>query len=71
MASNEVPPPRLPEPTPEYSASYMQDLVRALEIFIEQERNPGELRGTKITLTDLLQAPLDLRQEHCIMTVVR
>ena len=53
MASNEVPPPRLPEPTPEYSASYMQDLVRALEIFIEQERNPGELRGTKITLTDL------------------
>ncbi len=53
MASNEVPPPRLPEPTPEYSASYMQDLVRALEIFIEQERNPGQLRGTTITLTNL------------------
>tara|TARA_R100001509_G_C4847667_1_gene208880 strand:- start:659 stop:886 length:228 start_codon:yes stop_codon:yes gene_type:complete len=53
MASNEVPPPRLPEPTSEYSASYMQDLVRALEIFIEQERNPGQLRGTTITLTNL------------------
>ena len=25
----------------------------ALETFIAQERNPGELRGTKITLTDL------------------
>lgn len=53
MALNIVPPPRLPEPTPEYSATYMQDLLRALEIFIEQERTPGELRGTKITLTEL------------------
>ena len=31
----------------------MADLVRALELFISQERNPGELRGTKITLTAL------------------
>jgi len=31
----------------------MQDLIRALEVFIEQERNPGELRGSRITLTDL------------------
>jgi hypothetical protein len=31
----------------------MADLIRALELFIAQERNPGELRGTKITLTDL------------------
>ena len=53
MASNEIAPPRLPEPTPEYSASYMQDLIRALEVFIEQERNPGQLRGTTITLTNL------------------
>ena len=53
MASNEIAPPRLPEPPQEYSASYMQDLVRALAIFIEKERNPGQLRGTKITLTNL------------------
>ena len=53
MALKNVPPPRLPEPTSEYSVTYMQDLLRALEIFIEQERTPGELRGTKITLTDL------------------
>jgi hypothetical protein len=53
MALNLVPPPRLPEPTAEYSVSYMQDLLRALEIFIEQERTPGELRATKITLTEL------------------
>jgi hypothetical protein len=31
----------------------MSDLIRSLELFIAQERNPGELRGTKITLTDL------------------
>jgi len=53
MSSNEIAPPRLPEAPPEYSQQYVQDLVRALEVFIEQERNPGELRGTKITLTDL------------------
>jgi hypothetical protein len=53
MSLKLVPAPRLPEPTIEYSVSYMQDLLRALEIFIEQERTPGELRGTKITLTAL------------------
>ena len=53
MSSNEIAPPRLPEAPLEYSLEYMQDLVRALEVFIEQERNPGELRGTRITLTDL------------------
>lgn len=53
MASNQIAPPRLPEPPPEISQVYMQDLLRALELFISQERNPGELRGTKITLTDL------------------
>lgn len=41
MSSNQVPPPRLPEAPPEYSVGYMSDLIRALEIFIEQERNPG------------------------------
>jgi hypothetical protein len=31
----------------------MQDLIRTLEIFIEQERNPGEIRATRLTITDL------------------
>ena len=53
MSSNQVPPPRLPEPPTEYTQQYMADLVRSLEVFIEQERNPGEMRGTKLTLTDL------------------
>ena len=31
----------------------MSDLVRSLESFISQERNPGAIRGTTLTLTDL------------------
>lgn len=53
MSSNQIAPPRLPEPPTEYTQQYMADLIRSLQTFIEQERNPGELRGTKITLTDL------------------
>lgn len=53
MSSTQIAPPRLPEAPSEYSQEHMQDLIRALEVFIEQERNPGELRGTTITLTDL------------------
>lgn len=53
MSVINTPPPRLPEAPNQYSATYMQDLVRALEIFIQQERAAGEIRGTKITLTDL------------------
>ena len=53
-------PPRLPDPTDEYSASYLSDLVRALEAYIEQERTPGEMRGTKLTLTNLPTSPTGL-----------
>jgi len=53
MSSNQIAPPRLPEAPAEYNQQYMADLLRALETFIEQERNPGEMRGTKMTLTEL------------------
>ena len=53
MSSNQIAPPRLPEPPVEYTQQYMQDLIRALEVFIAQERTPGEMRGTAITLTNL------------------
>jgi hypothetical protein len=53
MSSNQIAPPRLPEAPDQYSRSYMADLLRALELFISQERNPGGLRGTTITLTNL------------------
>lgn len=53
MAQTQVAPPRLPDPGSEVTVQYLQDLVRALEVFIQQERTPGEIRGTKITLTNL------------------
>ncbi len=53
MAQVQNPPPRLPEAPVDYDPQYMADLIRALEIFISQERTPGEMRGTKITLTEL------------------
>ena len=53
MALVGVTPPRLPSPPEEITRKYVSDLVRALELFINQERTAGELRGTKITLTDL------------------
>ena len=53
MSSRALPPPRLPEAPEEYTRAYMEDFVRALDNYIQQERNPGEMRGTKITLTAL------------------
>lgn len=53
MANVQLPAPRLPEPPPEVSQQYLQDLVRALEVFITQERTAGEMRGTSLVLTAL------------------
>ena len=47
MALVDLPPPRLPEPPAQIDRRYMEDLVRTLQTFITQERNPGELRATK------------------------
>lgn len=51
MSSNQIAPPRLPEAPEQYSMVYMADLLRALELFISQERNPGDIRGTTLTLS--------------------
>lgn len=53
MALVGLAPPRLPLAPDEYNKEFMQEFIRSVELFMEQERNPGELRGTKITLTDL------------------
>ena len=40
MATNVTPFPRLPSPPQEVDARYLNDLVRALEIFLRQMQNP-------------------------------
>jgi hypothetical protein len=64
VSGNQVAPPRLPEAPEEYTRSYMQDLIRTLEIFIEQERNPGEIRATSVTITDLPTSATGLATTH-------
>ena len=53
MVSRKLPPPRLPTPPTEVTVGYITDLVRPLQFFITQEQNPGEMRGTKLVLTNL------------------
>jgi hypothetical protein len=51
--SRELVPPRFPLAPEEYDRQYFDEMVRSLTQLVIQLQNPGELRGTKITLTDL------------------
>ena len=53
MSISNVPLPQFPLPPEEYDRVYFDELVRSLTQIVVQIQNPGELRGTKITLTDL------------------
>ena len=53
MATNVSPFPRLPTPAGQIDVRYMTDLIRTLEYFLAQAQNPGGIRGTDLTLTDL------------------
>jgi hypothetical protein len=51
--SRELVPPQFSVPPEEYDRTYFDDMVRSLSQLVIQLNNPGEMRGTKITLTDL------------------
>jgi|TARA_R100001509_G_scaffold134696_1_gene88329 hypothetical protein len=51
--SRQLVPPTFSLPPEEYDVQYFNDMVRSLGQLTTQLQNPGELRGTKITLTDL------------------
>ena len=51
--SRQLVPPTFSLPPDEYDVQYFNDLVRSLGQLVNQLQIPGELRGTKITLTDL------------------
>lgn len=46
-------PPQFPLAPEEYDRQYFDEMVRSLTQLVVQLQNPGELRGTKITLTQL------------------
>ena len=58
--SRELVPPQFSVPPEEYDRTYFDDMVRSLSQLVIQLNNPGELRGTKITLTDLPIPPSGL-----------
>ena len=43
----------LPAPTPQYSPANFEALLRAINTLQQNLQNPGEMRGTQLTLTDL------------------
>ena len=53
MTVNKAPLPIFPLPPEDYDRIYFDELIRTLAQTFTLVNNPGELRGTKITLTDL------------------
>lgn len=51
--SRNLPLPFLPVPPSEYRQGYFSEVVRAISVYMENERNPGEGRHTRLVLTDL------------------
>ena len=53
MSTRNIPAPFFPYPPQQYDANYFSDIVRSFALFVEQQRNPGESRATKLTFTNL------------------
>ena len=51
--SRNLPLPFLPVPPAGYDQSYLAEIVRALSVYMQNERNPGEGRNTFTVFTDL------------------
>lgn len=47
-----TPVPYFPNPPAQYSPQYLAQVVRAFTVFANQVNNPGDLRGTSLTLTE-------------------
>ncbi len=60
MSGRELVPPQFPLPPEEYERQYFDEMVRSLTQLVIQLQSPGELRGTKITLTQLPTSPTGL-----------
>ena len=45
--------PYFPIPPEQYQRNYFAEVIRAFSVFLEQTQNPGDVRATDITITDL------------------
>ena len=53
MSTRKVVRPLFPQAPQTYSQDYTAEVVRAFSVFLQQVQNPGDLRATTLTLTDL------------------
>ena len=53
MSTRNLPAPFFPYPPDSYDQNYFSDIVRSFALYVEQQRNPGEYRATKLTFTAL------------------
>ena len=53
MSTRKVVRPLFPQAPADYSQDYTAEVVRAFSVFLQQVQNPGDLRATSLTLTDL------------------
>lgn len=53
MSSRKVTLPQFPVAPGTYDPAYMAEVVRAFSVFLQQMQNPGDMRGTTLTLTNL------------------
>lgn len=45
--------PYFPVPPGQYQQNYFAEIIRSFSVFLEQVQNPGDIRATELTLTDL------------------
>ena len=45
--------PFFPVPPPQYMQNYFAELVRSFSVYLDQMQNPGDIRGTQLTVTEL------------------
>jgi hypothetical protein len=70
---NITPSPVLPLPPLEYDVQYMNNLIRLLNYFIEQQDNPGNIQGSVLTLSSGTVAPdviIDTTASNSVTKVV-
>ena len=51
--SRRLPRPYFPIPPEQYQRAYFSEVIRAFSVFLEQIQNPGDVRATEITITNL------------------
>jgi len=71
--NNRVPSPVLALPPLEYDVQYMNNMIRLLNYFIEQQNNPGNIRGSVLELSSGTVAPdvtIDTTASNSVTKVV-